>query len=97
MKTYSPKKYRPFAWLSVFLRGVTYLLRHWFLLLIAAWVISPVGPHFLVWYTYKQYGTYRDYNDCVYLGGRGLIERNVGDDCPVIVIIDRRTRRQTPL
>lgn len=97
MKTYFPKKYRPFAWLSVFLRGVTYLLRHWLLLLIAALVISPIGPHLLVWYTYKQYGTYRDYNDCVYLGGRGLIKRNIGDDCPAVVIIDRRTGQQTPL
>ena len=43
MKTYSPKKYRPFAWLSVLLRSMTYLLRHWLLLLVAALVISSSG------------------------------------------------------
>lgn len=93
MKMYSPQKFRPFAWLSVCLRSIAYLLRHWFLLLIAALMISPVGPHLLVWYTYKDYGAYRDYSDCIYLGGRGLLERDYGDDCPVIVIIDRRDQQ----
>jgi len=74
------------------LRGVVYLLRHWFLILVAVLVISPVGPHLLVWYTYTSYGTYKDMDDCIYLGGRGLVERNYGD-CPVIVIIDRQTGR----
>lgn len=92
MKTYSPKKYRALSWLSMCLRSITYLLRHWFVLLIAALVISPVGPHLLVWYTYKDYGAYKDMNDCIYLGGRGLVERDDGDICPVIVIIDRRNK-----
>lgn len=92
MKMYSPQKFRPFAWLSVLLRSTAYLLRHWFLLLIAALMISPVGPHLLVWYTYKDYGAYRDMNDCIYLGGSGFIERDYGDDCPVIIIIDRRDK-----
>tara|TARA_R110000782_G_scaffold241116_1_gene327580 strand:+ start:471 stop:752 length:282 start_codon:yes stop_codon:yes gene_type:complete len=90
MKTYSPRKFRPFSWLSMLLRSIAGLLRHWFLILIAAWVIFPVGPHVLVWYTYVNYGTYKDMNDCIYLGGRGLVERDYGDTCPAIVIIDRR-------
>ncbi len=93
MKTYSPKKYRPFLWLSMLLRGVVYLLRHWFLILVAVLVISPVGPHLLVWYTYTNYGAYKDMNDCIYLGGRGFVERDYGDTCPVIAVIDRRTGR----
>ncbi|MBX3639759.1 MAG: hypothetical protein KF888_04495 [Nitrosomonas sp.] len=93
MQPYSPRKFRPFSWLSVLLRSLAYLLRHWFLLLIAALVISPVGPHVLVWYSYVDYGAYRDMNDCIYLGGRGLVERDYGDTCPVIVIIDRRIER----
>ena len=91
MKTYSPRKFRPLSWLSMVLRGITYLLRHWLLLLIAALVISPVGPHLRVWYTYTDYGAYKDMSNCIYLGGRGLIERDDGDICPVIMIIDWRT------
>ncbi|MXS77910.1 hypothetical protein ABF87_08020 [Nitrosomonas sp. JL21] len=93
MKMYSPQKFRSFSWLSVLLRSLAYLLRHWFLLLIAALMISPIGPHLLVWYSYKDYGAYRDYNDCLYLGGGGLLERDFGDDCPVIVIIDKRDKQ----
>ncbi|PTQ98744.1 hypothetical protein C8R30_10921 [Nitrosomonas nitrosa] len=93
MKTYSPGKFRPLSWLSLLLRGIAYVLRHWLVILIAVLVISPVGPHLLVWYTYKDYGAYKDMNDCVYLGGRGLVKRHDGDNCPVIVIIDRRIER----
>ncbi len=88
---YSPQKFRPFAWLSILLRSMAYLLRHSFLLLIAAWMILPIGPHLLVWYTYKDFNGYRVYSDCLYLGGGGLVELNY-DDCPVIVIIDRRDK-----
>lgn len=91
MKTYFPRKFRPLSWLSMVLRGMAYLLRHWVLLLIVALVISPVGPHLLVWYTYTDYGAYKDMNDCVYLCWRGLVERDYGDICPVIMIIDWRT------
>ena len=59
MKTYSPKKFRPLSWLSMCLRGTVYVLRHWFVILIAVLVISPVGPHLRVWYTYKDYGAYK--------------------------------------
>lgn len=90
MKPYTPQKTRPLSWLSMLLRGIAGLLRHWLLISIAVLVISPVGPHLLVWYTYRDYGTYKDMNDCVYLGGRGLVKRHDGDNCPVIVIIDRR-------
>jgi len=89
MKTYSPKKYRLYWWLSMSIRGLVYLLRHWFLLLIAALIISPVGPHLLVWYSYTDYGAYKGMNECLYLGGGGLVEINDGDICPVIVIMDR--------
>ena len=92
MKMYSPQKFRPFAWLAVLLRSTAYLLRHWFLLLIAALMFSPIGPHLLVWYTYKDFNGHRVYNDCLYLGGRGLFERDNSDDCPAIVIIDRRDK-----
>ena len=49
MKTYSPRKFRPLSWLSMLLRGIAYVLRHWLVILIAVLVISPVGPHLLVW------------------------------------------------
>ncbi len=91
MKTYSPKKYRFYWWASISLRGLVYLLRHWLLVLIAALMISPVGPHLLVWYNYRDYGAYKGMNECLYLGGGGLVEMNDGDICPVIVMLDRRT------
>ena len=90
MKTYSPRKFRPLLWASTLLRGLAYLLRHWLLIVIAALVISPIGPHLLVWYSYTDYGAYKGMNECVYLGGGGLIEINDGDICPVVVIFDRR-------
>jgi len=93
MKTYSPKKYRIYWWLSTGIRGLVYLLRHWFLLLIAALIISPVGPHFLVWYSYTHYGAYKGMNECIYIGGGGLVEINDGDICPVIVIMDKRDKQ----
>ncbi|MCB1950006.1 hypothetical protein [Nitrosomonas sp.] len=73
--------------------GLAYLLRHWFLILIAALIISPVGPHLLVWYSYTNYGTYKGMNECIYLGGGGFVEINDGDICPVIVIMDRRDKQ----
>ena len=90
MRTYSPRKFRPFFWASKLLRGMAYLLRHWFLILIAILILAPTGPHLLVWYSYTDYGAYRGMNECVYLGGGGLVEINDGDICPVIVIFDRR-------
>lgn len=92
MKMYSPQKFRPFAWLSSLLRSMAYLLRHWLLLSIAVLMISPIGPHLLVWYTYRDYGGYRVYNDCLYLGGGGLMEFDNWGDCPVMIILDRREK-----
>lgn len=93
MKTYSPRKFRPLLWASTLLRAMAYLLRHWFLLLIAALIISPIGPHLRVWYSYTNYGSYKRMNECAYLGGGGLIEIKDSNVCPVIVIFDRRDMR----
>ncbi len=93
MHIYKPRKLRPYVLLAFVLRGVNYLLGYWLLLLIAAFFLSPVGPHLRIQYTYTQgpFGE-RSYVACDYLGSRGMIAARFGDQCPVLAIIDARRR-----
>lgn len=88
MRPYKPKKLRPFLITAMLLRGLGNLVAIWPLLLIAAFILSPVGPHLRVQSTYANYGAYRNLIACDYIGSRGLVR--VRSDCPLVKIIDRR-------
>jgi len=57
------------------------LIEHWWVLLLIAFFISPIGPHLRWSYEYRQ---------CTYLGSRGFISPNISSDCPLLVVIDSR-------
>ncbi|MCG8380697.1 MAG: hypothetical protein MJA28_00550 [Gammaproteobacteria bacterium] len=60
------------------------------LLLIAAFILSPVGPHMLLNYTYEQRGSYKYMLSCQYLGSRGFVHYVAMGECPYFKIIDSR-------
>ena len=91
MDYYKPRKVRPLRIVAMALRSLTKLLSAWPIMLIAAFVISPVGPHLRWSYTYRDVGAdYRIYITCEYLGSRGKVHYIRGDHCPFITVIDRR-------
>lgn len=66
------------------------LLRRWPLVLIALFLISPVGPHLRLSYSYIEGRQHPSlYFVCTYLGSRGVIAPAVGG-CPIIAWIDTR-------
>ncbi|MBI1208201.1 MAG: hypothetical protein GC191_13060 [Azospirillum sp.] len=66
------------------------VLRRWPLILIAAFFISPSGPHLRVVYSYRGPASHPAYISCTYLGSRGFITPSYGvmGDCPLIAWID---------
>lgn len=90
MDTYRPRKFRPWAVPALVLRMVIYLLRHWPLFLIAALILSPVGPHLRIQYTYYDRGGDKHMIACDYFGSRGMITHRFGGRCPIVAIIDTR-------
>ena len=73
------------------LRIIGALLERWPLLLVVAFIVSPVGPHMRLKYTY--YGSFESkvYKRCWYLGSRGVIEPlGLTPNCPVFVVLDAR-------
>ena len=93
MSHYQHRKLRLLRIVAMALRGTGRLLGLWPLLLIAALVISPVGPHLRMQYTYELRGTHRQMIDCEYLGARGFIKYIRYGECPVIVVLDTRAAR----
>lgn len=87
--TYDPKRSSKTA---TALRALAATLDRWPLLLAAAFLVSPEGPHLRVSYDYR--GTARNpvYLNCTYLGSRGLVTTRFGltDACPLIAWIDNR-------
>lgn len=87
--SYQPARtHSPFA---LILRGAGSLLRHWKLALIAAFFLSPVGPHLRLDYDYtarRADGTPVT-TRCGYVGARGMIEV-FSYRCPVIAWLDAR-------
>ena len=65
-------------------------LRAWPLILVAAFFLSPVGPHLLWEYHYRDSREYRF--DCSYIGSRGLIHPGYVEGCPYIAWLDARGR-----
>ena len=76
---------------------LAFILSNWPWALLAAFLISPEGPHLRL--AYKFYGSYsRPYghHDCRYLGSRGVFVLQSGhiEGCPVIAWLDAREARQ---
>lgn len=91
MSEYRPKRFSVLRLIAKLLRGIASLLNVWPLILIAAFVISPIGPHMRWSYRYTEYGMgQRYYTSCEYLGAKGFVYYTRGGDCPFITIIDRR-------
>ena len=64
------------------------LLMKWPLLLIAAFFLSPVGPHLLWEYHYRGSRDVRF--NCSYIGSRGLVHPGYVEGCPYIAWLDAR-------
>ncbi|MEN8129338.1 MAG: hypothetical protein ABFS45_03915 [Pseudomonadota bacterium] len=90
MTYYTHKRLRPWRIVAMALRGLVSLLSIWPLLLIAAFFLSPVGPHLRWQYSYQLHGVHRHYIACEYIGSRGFVYDMRNGDCPLITIIDRR-------
>lgn len=89
MSVYQHKKISSLRIIAKILRGMVSLFSAWPLLLIAAFFISPVSPHLRWTYSYNDYGNYRVYHRCTYLGAGGFVEYMRGDTCPFITLIHR--------
>lgn len=92
MSHYKPKSIRWAKVFASFIRGLAGILSRWPLLLLAVFLLSPIGPHLRWQYTYEQRGSYRYMLDCKYIGSRGFVEYRAGGECPVFAIIDRKKR-----
>lgn len=96
MSVYEHKKIRPWAVMSWLLRSVAGLLSLWPLLLVIALFVSPITLHMRWEYTYRDFGNYRVYYDCTYLGPAGFVNYMHGDNCPFFTLIDPKKERRFP-
>jgi hypothetical protein len=76
------------SFLAKFLRLVSHITSKWLVLLIAAFFLSPTGPHLRAEYTYYEAGNTRIYLRCTYLGSRGFITPDFRGDCPLFAILN---------
>ena len=91
MTPYTHKKIRPWRLSAMALRALSRLLELWPLFVIAAVLISPIGPHMRWQYIYEQRGPHRHYLDCLYLGGGGFVRYvQPNCQCPFLIVLDRR-------
>lgn len=91
MSHYQPKRIRWGKVFAALIRSIAGIISRWPLLLLAAFLISPIGPHLRWQYTYQEYGQHRVYVACEYLGAHGFVHyMDRGLDCPIIAVIDRR-------
>lgn len=90
---YKPRRVRKWRLLSSFVRLLASLLKVWPLLLIGAFIISPISPHLRWTYQYRDSGQTRIYINCNYLGMDGVVFPKGFTECPIILFIDRRTGR----
>lgn len=83
-----------FGALSALSRLFAALADGWKIVLIAAFFLSPVGPHLRWEYTYREAYGHRAYVSCTYVGARGFITPNDVEGCPVIAWLDAREWRR---
>ena len=70
-------------------RFVSLLVDHWFVVLVVAFFLSPVGPHIRWEYQYREgYARKPIYISCTYVGSRGFVTPQFSDDCPLFVWLD---------
>ena len=65
-------------------------LQFWPHMLVAAFLISPIGPHLRFEYTYWGDIGSPSFIECTYLGARGFVTTNLLSDCPVFAWLDAR-------
>jgi hypothetical protein len=90
MNVYRPRRLPPLRRVALLIRGLGALLPLWPLILITGLVLSPVGPHLRIQYTYVGDYKYRQDNiiACDYLGFGGWV--HVNGYCRLFTILDRR-------
>lgn len=88
------KRHRRLFLLAFIANVISRLLERWPLLLIAAFFISPIGPHLRFAYTYSDAFGHRSYISCSYLGARGFVTPDLAPGCPLIVFLDSREWRK---
>lgn len=88
MASYTPKRIRPLRLIAGFFRMLAELMRLWFLVLILVALISPIGPHMRLVFTYEQRGSVNVMLECTYVGTRGLVQYMRGGECPFFVLLD---------
>lgn len=91
MSIYKPRKLRPLHLAAMTVRALIQLLQVWPLVLMAAVLISPVGPNLRYKYAYQQRGDERYMISCTYLGSRGFVQYSNYGECPLFVVLDNRT------
>ena len=80
-------------WRSYALKFVAALLERWHWALIAAFLISPIGPHLYWSGEYRKVFGNRVYISCTYIGSRGAVRldfRHFNDKCPTFMWLDAR-------
>jgi hypothetical protein len=88
---------RRISWRARVLNLVAALLGRWPVILLAAFLLSPVGPHLYWSGEYRKVFGNRIYTACTYLGSRGAVPldfRHFNDKCPTIMWLDSREFKQ---
>ncbi len=88
MKIYKPILIRPLRLMAMALRGLAALLSEWPLLLFAAVVVSPVGPHVLIDAPDQRHTHPQAQVICTYIGFRGRAEMLYRGGCPLVTLVD---------
>ena len=76
------------------LRLSAFALSQWKLIALLAFIASPVGPHVRFSFSYTLVSGERIYQECSYLGSRGVIWPNLEPECPLIAVLDSRRWRR---
>ncbi len=81
--------------LAVALRALAAVLRNWPLVLAAAFLVSPIGPHVRWPYAHPATHGQRTYAGCVYIGSRGFLVPDHVRGCPFVAWLDSREGEPT--
>lgn len=90
--SHTPVRLHPLRWLAMVLRLFAHLLKAWPLLLILLMLLSPITPHLLWEYDYRQVGTHKYKTQCRYIGVHGLKSQPAYGDCAFIQFINTHER-----
>lgn len=81
-------KTNSYGFFGGFFRLLGWLVKQWKLVLIAAFFLSPYGPHLRYEYTYREAYGHRAYLSCTYLGSRGFVTPAYVEGCPIFIMLD---------